>query len=187
MSSEVTVENGQIKVKKLVTSHSETVQVRQYEPNQYFTSLELDLGDGVGLMDVKSLQAIMKAIELANTLCANNNRKSQWRDGCAPRIGASAEQFATQVPNSSMFDPANIVKPEDLNKHINKTIGEFKKILGIEGVKAKMTTDTTKESEENPAPEKAPIKKKRSNPARKAQATTPAEPDSNSEPQEAVE
>jgi len=168
------IKEDDIRIRKVVTSQSETVQAKQYEPNQYFTSMELDFGDGISLTDAKGVRAIMKAVELANILCTNNNRKNEWRDGIAPRIGISAEQYTVANPNDKVFVLDNVIKPAEMNNKISKTISDLQKLLGMQGLEPKMTSSI------NPVtvvpatvadPDGAPEVTTRVNPKRKAKTT----------------
>lgn len=159
----------------------------QYHANDYFTSMELTFGEGIDLADVKKLQAAMKATELANALCANNNRKCQWRDGLEPRIGASAKRSVQLNGEAKGYPATAIMEPLEMNKAINANISELKTILsGLDG-EAKMTNQPVEnvnqtELDAPKAPESAPTPAPKATPARKnpkraaAAATAPLPP-----------
>lgn len=190
--SDVEIEMNGIKIMKITTSQSETVQAKQFEGNSYFTSMEVDFGTGLDLSDVKNFTKVLHAAGLANTLCTLNNRRCEWRDGLAPRTGASAagylEANKIALASDKMYTMDNVIDAKNLGKFAMTLRQKLLDTLNG-AVVASVATNITKENvaEAGPAPSApspeaeespkavAPAAKRRVNPARTATPTNTTE------------
>lgn len=181
----VSVEFNGVKIMKVVTSQSETIQAKQFEANNYFTSMEIAFDGGLDITDRNNINKVIQSAALANALCTANNRRNEWRDGLAPRVGTSAagylEAQAGNIDGNTMYRPENIIDPKAMGKLTMDLVKKVKEALVGVQVSEKMAVDskqveeqttaaTTKTIESTPAPASAP--KRRVNPARSASPAT---------------
>ena len=175
----ITIVGG--KITKIVSSQSETIQAKQFEPNHYFTSLEYSLTEGLDINDNTTLGKVVNIATLLNSLCAINNRKCAWRDGLGPRIGSSAAAYFANnkdaLANDRSFTPTNIVEPKDLPRF---TMDLKTKIVGVASVP--MPEPVPDATPTAPVEQAAPSTKKTTRRINR----TPATPAGSEGPQEVV-
>lgn len=171
-------------ITKVSTSQSETVQAKQFEGNTYFTSMEVSFGSGLDITDAKSINKVIQAATLANALCTANNRRNQWRDGLAPRVGTSAtgylEANAGNLGASNLYKAENIVDPKALGKFTSDLMIKLNTALGNVQAAEKLATpepvqapaEAVKPATDKPAEAAPAPTKRRVNPARTSTAAT---------------
>lgn len=150
----LTIEHGRIT--KITVSQSETVKVRDYEPNNYFTAMDMHFDMGLDIMDPQTLSKVVYAAGVLNTLCTINNRKCAWRDGIAPKVGTSALAYAEHSKEASnIFNPASITDPKNIAQYLSDMRGKLANAMAVASTAPVITTadaEAKSPSEAPPAP-----------------------------------
>jgi len=155
-SIKFTQKDGNVYITEITTSHSETRQKAQYEPNSYFTSMKLNFPAGINIVDVKDLTTMVTSVSAANAMCADSNRKAQIRDGINPTIGVSATAAMNAGGANNLLKPEAIINPTKLGSHIGEILKSLTNMLNLAGVTSTLGATPTPPPAKSPAATAAP-------------------------------